>query len=332
MLKTIGSTFPKSSQWYKDQINLMNSIEKQIESKFLSSSNLLINMTWFGPQFDNNEYKKFCNYIATNTVDNLFLLASEDPCFFNRNETQELFESSKASSLYLLGHFDSEYNFNFHSMVLPEYFVPYTQEQLLLQEPKYTFINYNRKPRDHRTRLVEHLDNQNLTQHGIVTLGDNRTLKETIQDIGEENQWWPDEWGIPHDIHSLGRLDIWQNHFLSVVSETDYEDDLWTLITEKTWKPIIGLRPFIINGQTAVYSFLKANGFRTFNQYWSHVNLETCDIDDIHTNICSVLSFLQTKNLKQMYLDMLPDLLYNKERLKEFSKEQEYKMENIFAN
>ena len=29
---------------------------------------------------------------------------------------------------------------------------------------------------------------------------------------------------------------------------------------------------------------------------------------------------------------MLSDLRYNKERFKEFSKEQEYKMENIFAN
>ena len=34
--------------------------------------------------------------------------------------------------------------------------------------------------------------------------------------------------------------------------------------------------------------------------------------------------------IEQMYLDMLPDLRYNKHRLKEFSTEQKHKMENIF--
>jgi len=35
--------------------------------------------------------------------------------------------------------------------------------------------------------------------------------------------------------------------------------------------------------------------------------------------------------IEQIYLDMLPDLRYNKERLREFSTEQKYKMENLFA-
>ena len=36
------------------------------------------------------------------------------------------------------------------------------------------------------------------------------------------------------------------------------------------------------------------------------------------------------QQVEQMYLDMLPDLRYNKARLKEFSTEQKHKMENIF--
>ena len=45
MLKTLGVTFPQSSQWYKDQIDLMESLGSQIELKFSGANNLLINMT-----------------------------------------------------------------------------------------------------------------------------------------------------------------------------------------------------------------------------------------------------------------------------------------------
>ena len=330
MLKTVGLTFPKSSQWHTDQIALMQRLGTQIEDKFPDANNVLINMTWFGPQFENDEYDKFLDYANNICIDNLFLLASEDPCFFNREETFNFITQSKAVNSYLLGHFDSDYNFNFHSVVIPKYFYPYTEDQITMKDPEFVFICYNRKPREHRTKLVDLLDSNHLSKYGVVTLGDNRTLGESVDEIGVENQWWPEEHGIPHDIHSLGRLDVWQNHFLTIVSETDYEDMLWTFLTEKTWKPILGLRPFVINGQTAVYKWLTNNGFRTFNKYWSHIDLETCNIDEIHPNICSVIEFLKTQNLKQMYIDMLPDLRYNKQRFYEFSKEQEYKIENIF--
>jgi hypothetical protein len=64
--------------------------------------------------------------------------------------------------------------------------------------------------------------------------------------------------GIPHDIHSLGNLDIWQQHFLNVVGETEFMHWDNMFISEKTWKPILGLRPFVINGQTKIYQYFLA--------------------------------------------------------------------------
>ena len=332
MLKTLGVTFSQSSQWYETQIELISSIEEQINAQFPNDINLLINMTWFGPQFThNNEYAKFLEYINYQKIDNIFLLASEDPCFFNKEETNQLIIESRASHSFLLGHFDSKHNFNFHSTVLDNCFPKYTElNLLLLEQPRNIFLNYNRKPREHRTKLVNMLDSRNLTQFGMVTLGNDRNLGETIEDYKDGNWGFADDYGIPHDISSLGKLDQWQNHFLTVVSETDFEDTLWTFITEKTFKPIIGLRPFVINGQLEIYRYLRQHGFKTFNHYWPHIDLETCSIDDIHKNICNLIHWLRTQNLNQMYLDMLPDLRYNKLRLKEFSKEQKNKMKNVF--
>lgn len=331
MLKTLGVTFTRSSQWYKTQIELISNIEEQINAQFPNDINLLINMTWFGPQFtNNNEYAKFLEYIRYQLVDNIFLLASEDPCFFNKQETKQLIIDSRASQSFLLGHFDTEYNFNFHSTVIGDFFPKYLEDELLLKDAKYTFLNYNRKPREHRKQLVDQLDKTQLSQFGIVTLGNDRDLDETVDEYQEGNWGMDNDLGIPHDISSLGRLGYWQKHFLTVVSETDFEDHLWTFITEKTWKPIIGLRPFVINGQLEVYRWLRKNGFKTFNKYWSHIDLETCNIDDIHKNICELIQWLQTQNLNQMYLDMLPDLRYNKKRFNEFAIEQQHKMKNIF--
>ena len=175
------------------------------------------------------------------------------------------------------------------------------------------------------------LDKRKLSKLGIVTLGNDRNVGETIEEYKEGNWDMPDDFGIPHDIHSLGRPEYWQNHFLNVVGETDFEDHLWTYITEKTYKPIIGLRPFVINGQQAVYKKLRKQGFKTFNHYWPHIDIEHCNIDDIHKNICNLIEWLSSQNLKQMYIDMLPDLRYNKQRFNEFAVEQKHKMENLFA-
>jgi len=310
----------------------MHSIKDQIYQKFPKQLNLLVNMTWFGPQFDNDEYAKFQKFTQSNHIDNIFLLASEDPCFFNKDETNDLIEESKAKNSFLLGHFDTTYNFNFHSTVIGDLFPNYSNNDLMLQDPIYIFLNYNRKPREHRKKFVSLLDKNQLSSLGIITLGNDRNLGESIEEYKDGNWGMSNEYGIPHDISSLGRAEHWQNHFLTVVSETDFEDHLWTFVTEKTWKPIIGLRPFVINGQLEIYRYLRKHGFKTFNHYWPHINIETSNIDDIHKNICKLIAWLKTQDLKQLYNDMLPDLLYNQHRFKEFGVEQKHRMHNLFED
>lgn len=332
MIKLLGTGFPNCSQWYPEEQELIKNIQFQINKKFYDKHNLLVNTTWFGPQFENSDYNLFLEYTTKNKIDNLFLLAAVDPIFLNRNQTQELFKNSRAENLFLLGHFDSDnlYTFNFHNYVLPKYFKKYQDTDILPKSFDHLYVNYNRKPRYHRTNLVKLLQQHKLDSLGTITLGDELMIGETVDEIGAENQWWEEKYGIPHDIHSLGRLNIWQNHFLTVVSETEYEDFLFTFITEKTWKPVIGLRPFVINGQQAVYQWLRDRGFKTFNHYWPHIDLETCYVDNIHQNICELIKFLTTQDLSAMYNDMLPDLYYNQTRFYEFAQEQKNKIENLF--
>jgi hypothetical protein len=90
------------------------------------------------------------------------------------------------------------------------------------------------------------------------------------------------------------------------------------------------MRPFVINGVQRTYRWLRHHGFKTFNQYWPHIAIES---GDVHDSIITLIKFLQEQNkheLLAMYNDMLPDLRYNKQRFVSFAQEQKFRMENLF--
>lgn len=340
----IGTTFQPNSQWHQDEKNLIKSIHNQIDQHFASQKNLFINTTWFGPQFDNNEYKKFERLVEqTQKFDNVFLLAAADPVFLNHDQIQQMVNDVSASRLFLLGHFDSLYDFNFHSFVIPQYFEQYHDDELVLKSPSNLFLNYNRKPREHRIELVNKIFENNLQTLGIITLGENHNVynKSNLNSIPLNLQETPNagnwgmsmEFGIPHDIHTLGNIDIWQNCFLNIVGETEFFPWDHTFVSEKTWKPIIGLRPFVVNGQSKIYAWLRRHGFRTFNHYWPQIKIENIPEYKVHDSIVNVIKYIAGMSKDQitnLYQDMLPDLLHNKNRFFEFGQEQKLKAEHLF--
>lgn len=346
-VKFIGTTFAANSQWHTDEHSLINRLQEQIQQCFKDQNNLFINTTWFGPQFDNGKYQEFLQATEHEKFDNLFLLAAADPVFLSKDQIDQIFNRSGAAQMFLCGHFDGQYQFNFHSQVLPKYFRDYAQADLKLTQADYVYLCYNRKPREHRVDLVKKLVAADLKQHGIVTLGKNDAvyskhdqndfyflLDEEPEDFAGEGNWGLSmHMGIPHDIHSLGNMNLWQRHFLTVVSETEFLpwDNLF--VSEKTWKPMLGLRPFVVNGQTPVYQWLRNNGFKTFNNYWAHVPIEAATELTIHDCIVNVIKYLSAQppsELVAMWQEMLPDLEHNRNRFFEFSKEQQYKVNHLF--
>lgn len=344
----IGTTFPAEWQYGTEEIEIFQSTADQIAEKFPEQNNLLINTTWFGPQFDNGQWDKVQQLIDSNTTfDNLFLLSVIDPVYLSDDDIKYLESNLKIKLTYRIGMFiGSKFDWNFHSVVGAKHCENLTVEAVKLTDLQYTFLLYQRKPRRHRVELTRLLIEQGFDRRGIVTLGSNKNSSYdwteglgaellSIDDHAENYQNGhgrsDDFGGIPNDLVTLGRLDIWQQHFLNIVSETEFNDWDPIFVTEKTWKPIIGLRPFVIHGQRSIYNWLRASGFRTFNQYWNHIPVETND--DQHGGVIGVIDFLcnkSTNELQDMYQHMLPDLLYNRERFFEFAKEQQYKIDNLF--
>ena len=229
----------------------------------------------------------------------------------------------------LVGYADSEYFYDFWAVACAKFFKIYSPEELQPSRFDNLFLNYNRKPHRHRTEFVKLLEQSSLIDQGCVTLGNSKyTVGDHEADyikFGAKDV--VGNVGIPNDVYSLGRLDIWNTSFINVVSETQYEFSKNVFLSEKIFKPIIGLRPFVINGSPGIYKILKKYKFDCFEDLFPVREIE--NENNIagwkfytHPYIIQSLLDLRDKNLIELYNQIKPRLLYNRELFYEYASNQ----------
>jgi hypothetical protein len=115
---------------------------------------------------------------------------------------------------------------------------------------------------------------------------------------------------------------IIQNSFLNIVTETCYTSK-YINISEKTIKPIMCKRPFLILGIPGSILHLKNLGFKTFNKWWD----ESYDLELDHAKRLQKVYYIadeilnkSASELEFMLDDMLEILDYNKNHLNKISK------------
>lgn len=104
--------------------------------------------------------------------------------------------------------------------------------------------------------------------------------------------------------------------FVDLISET-YFSGFTFFPTEKTFRPIQQLTPFIVHGPRGFLTNLHRCGFKTFSKYWDEGYDECVGVERILKirEILTQLFKLDQKALHEMYTDMLPILNHNKHRL-----------------
>ena len=104
--------------------------------------------------------------------------------------------------------------------------------------------------------------------------------------------------------------------FLELICET-YFTGFTFFPTEKTFRPIQQLTPFITFGPQGFLSNLHRCGFKTFNAYWDERYDDYVGVERILKirQILEQLLNLDQFALQEMYADMLPILEHNKNRL-----------------
>ena len=181
-------------------------------------------------------------------------------------------------------------------------FKTYTDDEVAPVELENTFLCYNRKPTFHRKCLYEQFKKNDLLNKGIFTLGKEVPGKE---------------YDIPNDNSTLGPLDVWNSSFLIIVTETDHNmHTAVPFLSEKIWKPLIGMRPFVCLGDKGTTKSLQEAGFHTFNEFFG------CKKEDLTVDDVVNLVKRYKGNPTEDYNLLKDKLIHNRKRFFEYAREQ----------
>ena len=194
----------------------------------------------------------------------------------------------------------------------------YTDNELQLNKNfSNVYLSYNRKPRPHRERLVNQLIDNNLDNRGWITYEKNvfPSIDQRTAITDQQLHSTDLRYSRPEDLTSLGNLDVWQNSYCVIVSETEPTDS-WQL-SEKTWKPIMGLRPYLWNANKGIIEVVRKLGFYTPNDLFDNPNLDN-STESVITQL-KVLCDMSNFELYNLWQKQLPMLQHNRQRFIELA-------------
>ena len=156
---------------------------------------------------------------------------------------------------------------------------------------------------DKFTRIRDRL---HITQPDLIklmsTIDSNHSFKN-FKELRNTNELWDEK----------TELAMAQQSFLHVVTETVF-DYPTVFISEKSIKPIVYKRPFILISSVGCLNNLKKLGFKTFNRYWD----ESYDlIEDPAKRMLAIINIIDSictktvTELQELCVDMQNILDYN---------------------
>jgi len=234
-------------------------------------------------------------------------------CIDIRKDAHKLISDNFKKVIHI-GNTRGKFYFNFWAEFIRQHLDNFLDKKYI-REPEFKklFMCLNRKPHAHRLFLVNLLENSNLLSDGYVSVyreKDSIFLNESLSDnIKSANESVVDGIPISNDIVSLGDPNIWNSYFINVVTETTVHTDVF--ISEKTWKPIIGLRPFLILGDYEIYNYLKTQEFDTFDDLFGtwHTNKNW---EHRARSIIEILNYYKNENLNTLFRSIRHRLIENR--------------------
>jgi len=177
------------------------------------------------------------------------------------------------------------------------------------------FLCYNRRAKYHRYKLVYNLTRNDLIKYGFVSLGKDifgnrkdipqtflNSLPMTFDDTDLE---------INHATELVERDFL--NSYVSLVTETTTNNGE-NFPSEKIFKPILALHPFIVLSSTGFLQTMKGFGYKTFSEWFD----ESYDLEmnlekriEMIINQIKLLSQKSKSELNDMLVEMLPILEHN---------------------
>ena len=117
------------------------------------------------------------------------------------------------------------------------------------------------------------------------------------------------------------KKELYQNSYVHITSETQFNEHSSPFFSEKTWRPIMNLQPFIFIGNPGSLEQLREFGFKTFHPFID----ESYDlIKDDRQRLLAIeqeikkLAEMPIEEIHSWYYSILNTLIHNRDRLRTF--------------
>ena len=145
--------------------------------------------------------------------------------------------------------------------------------------------------------------------------------------VGDQDSW-DYSYSSPYLTASYNH-EFYTNSYFSILTETAYNWDTSMILqnsiypSEKIWKPIFGMHPFILVANFGFLDYLKRIGFETFPEFFDESYDKVEDsIERFHIVINEIkkVCSLSNKELHDKYLSVFDKLQHNRNKLMEMVK------------
>jgi hypothetical protein len=278
-----------------------------------ASNSIMVNSTWYNQDY----HDQVIDYIKKNKIDRVALISCMDPAIVFADWFNEVDVEVRS-----LGYYHGADEIDIWALIMDKYFIADTTA-FCADQLDQAFVCYNRKPHQHRKKLFDSMQQLDIIKHGVVTMGDSsgRAIQELDQDV-EPTTIAPnpgkEQYGIVNDIMSLGPAKIWQRCFLNMVTETIYDVDHKWFVSEKIYKPVIGMRPFIVHAPNGAKNWLSHVGLLDYLDDFQDI----CDLDlscpANHVLFLAQLCAQPKSYFQKKYNDLQPKIFHNKEQFLQY--------------
>jgi len=281
-------------------------------------ADVLIHSTWYTDDY----HKEVNEWLDQNPVKTMIIIS-----FFDQHIAKKEMFADRDISIREIGYYNGPHFFDFWAKFTQDHMIlPADNELLDYQLINKPFLSYNRKPHDHRLELWRQFVANGLESKGITTMND---IKQLDKDVDPKRWAPPGGSPIVNDISSLGRTDLWCSSFLNIVTETWFDINRVYFVSEKIYKPIVGLRPFFVYAEDLGLRWLHARSFKTFEEDFKDIYPNTITKDNL-VSFLKILSDQPTSYLHQKYVALQDKILYNRDRFIQYVAENDQRINSDF--
>lgn len=220
-----------------------------------------------------------------------------------------------------------------HSRTLNDFSnIPFTEQEsqrfeeiVSKQDKKYHFVSLNRRSRTHRVRLVTHILNRwrdkCLFSCDTFSICDTRCFEDStvgcccsVDDLihsGYLTKEMYDSFPYTLDVDmsvndTMVNTQLLEQAYINITTETMFYEKQTQFFSEKVFKPIIYMQPFILVGPYNSLHLLKEMGYQTFHPF---IN-ESYD-NELNPTIRMEMILEEINRLSKFSNDEMKELVYN---------------------